>query len=135
MKLEINRKYGLKFVLYIIKKLQKYIIGNINVKKLIFIEAYINLMYTSQLRKYISAKDVIISGAMNITYTIYPHKFVIEIDSNQILYGTDAKLCDMCKLINYGVLGVSAYPIFTESFDYFKENLNVLFEQYLRDEE
>ena len=135
MKLEINRKYGLKFVLYIIKKLQKYIIGNINVKKLIFIEAYINLMYTSQLRKYISAKDVIISGVMNITYTIYPHKFVIEIDSNQILYGTDAKLCDLCKLINYGVLGVSAYPIFTESFDYFKENLNVLFEQYLRDEE
>ena len=38
MRLDINTKYGLEFVLYIIKKLQEYIIGNINDEKLVFIE-------------------------------------------------------------------------------------------------
>ena len=134
MKLEIDRKYGLEFVLYIIKKLQEYIIGNINDKKLSFIEVYINQNYKSIYRNYISARDIIISGAMNITYQIYPNKFVIELDSKQILYGTNAKLYDICKLINFGVLGISAYPIFTDSFNYFKDNLDYMYEYYLREE-
>ena len=134
MKLEIDRKYGLEFVLYIIKKLQEYIIGNINDKKLSFIEVYINQNYKSIYRNYISARDIIISGAMNITYQIYPNKFVIELDSKQILYGTNAKLYDICKLINFGVLGISAYPIFTDSFNYFIDNLDYMYEYYLREE-
>lgn len=134
MKLEIDRKYGLEFVLYVIKKLQEYIIGNINDKKLSFIEVYINQNYKSIYRNYISARDVIVSGAMNITYQIYPNKFVIELDSKQILYGTNAKLYDICKLINFGVLGISEYPIFTDSFNYFKDNLDYMYEYYLREE-
>ena len=134
MKLEIDGKYGLEFVLYIIKKLQEYIIGNINDKKLSFIEVYINQNYKSIYRNYISARDVIVSGAMNITYQIYPNKFVIELDSKQILYGTNAKLYDICKLINFGVLGMGSYPILTESFDYFRDNLDYMYEYYLREE-
>ena len=134
MKLEIDKQYGLEFVLYIIKKLQEYIIGNINDKKLSFIEVYINQNYKSIYRNYISARDVIISGAMNITYQIYPNKFVIELDSKQILYGTNAKLYDICKLINFGVLGISSYQIFTDSFNYFKDNLDYMYEYYLREE-
>ena len=134
MKLEIDRKYGLEFVLYVIKKLQEYIMGNINDKKLSFIEAYINQNYKSIYRNYISARDVIVSGAMNITYQIYPNKFIIELDSKQILYGTNAKLYDICKLINFGVLGISEYPIFTDSFNYFKDNLDYMYEYYLREE-
>ena len=128
MRLDINTKYGLEFVLYIIKKLQEYIIGNINDKKLVFIEEYINQNYKSMYRKHISARDVLVSGAMNITYQIYANKFTVEIDSKQILYGTNAKLYDICKLINFGVLGIGSYPILTESFDYFKDNLDYMYE-------
>ena len=135
MKLDINIKYGLEFVLYIIKKLQEYIIGNINDKKLVFIEEYINQNYKSIYRKHISARDVLVSGAMNITYQIYANKFTVEIDSKQILYGTNAKLYDICKLINFGVLGMGSYPILTESFDYFRDNLDYMYEYDIREKE
>ena len=135
MKLDINTKYGLEFVLYIIKKLQEYIIGNINDKKLVFIEEYINQNYKSIYRKHISARDVLVSGAMNLTYQIYANKFTVEIDSKQILYGTNAKLYDICKIINFGVLGMGSYPILTESFDYFKDNLDYMCEYYIREKE
>lgn len=135
MRLDINTKYGLEFVLYIIKKLQEYIIGNINDKKLVFIEEYINQNYKSVYRKHISARDVLVSSAMNLTYQIYANKFTIEIDSKQILYGTNAKLYDICKLINFGVLGIGSYPILTESFDYFKDNLDYMYEYYIREKE
>ena len=135
MRLDINTKYGLEFVLYIIKKLQEYIIGNINDKKLVFIEEYINQNYKSIYRKHISARDVLVSSAMNLTYQIYANKFTIEIDSKQILYGTNAKLYDICKLINFGVLGIGSYPILTESFDYFKDNLDYMYEYYIREKE
>ena len=135
MRLDINTKYGLEFVLYIIKKLQEYIIGNINDKKLVFIEEYINQNYKSMYRKHISARDVLVSGAMNLTYQIYANKFTVEIDSKQILYGTNAKLYDICKLINFGVLGIGSYPILTDSFDYFKDNLDYMYEYYIREKE
>ena len=135
MRLDINAKYGLEFVLYIIKKLQEYIIGNINDKKLVFIEEYINQNYKSIYRKHISARDVLVSGAMNLTYQIYANKFTVEIDSKQILYGTNAKLYDICKLINFGVLGIGSYPILTDSFDYFRHNLDYMFEYYIREKE
>lgn len=135
MRLDINAKYGLEFVLYIIKKLQEYIIGNINDEKLVFIEEYINQNYNSIYRKHISARDVLVSGAMNLTYQIYANKFTVEIDSKQILYGTNAKLYDICKLINFGVLGIGSYPILTESFDYFKGNLDYMYEYYIREKE
>lgn len=135
MKLEIHRKYGLKFVLYLIRKLQNYIIGSIDTRKLFKIEEYINSVYNENNKGYISVKNIIISGAMNLTYTIYPTKFVIEINSNEIYYRTNAKLYELCKLINYGVLGVTAYPIFTESFKYINDNINLLFERYMQEEE
>lgn len=135
MRLDINTKYGLEFVLYIIKKLQEYIIGNINDKKLVFIEEYINQNYKSIYRKHISARDVLVSSAMNLTYQIYANKFTVEIDSKQILYGTNAKLYDICKLINFGVLGIGSYPILTESFDYFRDNLDYMYEYYIREKE
>ena len=135
MRLDINTKYGLEFVLYIIKKLQEYIIGNINDKKLVFIEEYINQNYKSIYRKHISARDILVSSAMNLTYQIYANKFTVEIDSKQILYGTNAKLYDICKLINFGVLGIGSYPILTESFDYFKDNLDYMYEYYIREQE
>lgn len=135
MRLDINTKYGLEFVLYIIKKLQEYIIGNINDKKLVFIEEYINQNYKSVYRKHISARDILVSSAMNLTYQIYANKFTVEIDSKQILYGTNAKLYDICKLINFGVLGIGSYPILTESFDYFRDNLDYMYEYYIREKE
>ena len=135
MRLDINTKYGLEFVLYIIKKLQEYIIGNINDKKLVFIEEYINQNYNNIYRKHISARDVLVSSAMNLTYQIYANKFTVEIDSKQILYGTNAKLYDICKLINFGVLGMGSYPILTESFDYFRDNLDYMYEYYIREKE
>lgn len=135
MRLDINTKYGLEFVLYIIKKLQEYIIGNINDKKLVFIEEYINQNYKSIYRKHISARNILVSSAMNLTYQIYANKFTVEIDSKQILYGTNAKLYDICKLINFGVLGIGSYPILTESFDYFRDNLDYMYEYYIREKE
>lgn len=131
MKLFVDKQYGLDFVLYLIDKLKEHILSNVDNKKLLFITLYTEETYNVDVDN--NAMLLVQRCLDGITYNIFANKFTIEFDSNEILTGTDAKLIDICKLINYGVLGLGGCSIFTDSFDYFKRNIDLLYVKYERE--
>ena len=130
---DTEQKYDEDFLEYLRKYIILNIIGNINKKKLISSEIYINQYtdITTIFKKYISSYDVVVSGASNIVYRIYNNKIVFNIDSTAIFPGTSAKLNDLCKLINYGNLVVQGYPIFTDTFEYFEKNIDDYYDNFI----
>ena len=66
-------------------------------------EAYINkLIHTDKKSRRIRSIDIIRMGLNNLQIVRHGESFTIQINPNKKIYGTDAKLCDICKLINYG---------------------------------
>lgn len=57
--------------------------------------------------------------------------YIISINPNKIMSGTNAKLYDLCALINYGCLEMSPYPIFEKTFNHVAQLLPNLFEEYV----
>jgi len=135
MELKIENCKDVQFILYLISFLKRYIVGSIDNRKLYALNMYIDSLpeYKSKLRRSINCKEIITIGAYNLTYYKYNGDlFIIKIDSNQKIFGLDIKVEDACRLINYGTLNVSGYPIFTEAFKYIEENLDILHYRYTR---
>lgn len=130
MKLIIDLKYGLPFILYLRDKLQEYILGTVNENKLVQIQKYINSQYNIQFSVYGLLQEVV----AEIDYYIFSNKYIIQINPNKLLLGTDAKLIDLSNLINYGILGINGYPIFSEAFKYFNENVDALYETWIKEQ-
>lgn len=131
---DTENKYSDDFLDFINRYIIIKIISSINTRKIQPIEEYIN-QYSdipTLFKKYISVNEVIISGAYNIIYSRINNKIVFEIDPTQIYSGTSAKLNELCKLINYGNLVVKGYPIFTKAFDYFKDNIDNYYDNYMQ---
>ena len=80
-----------------------------------------------------SPYEILIAGIKNLIVYRQPDKYVITINPNKILPKTSAKLNDICKLINYGTLSVSRYPIFTEVFEIISKQVPYLYETFLEE--
>ena len=80
-----------------------------------------------------SPYEILIAGIKNLIVYRYPDKYVITINPNKILPKTSAKLNDICKLINYGTLSISRYPIFTEVFEIISKQVPYLYETFLEE--
>ena len=137
MKLEISDPKDLldrSFILWLKVKIRDKILVNINPKKLINWDKYLNEnnVYKSIYKKKISARDVIVAGAMNLDFSKSESKFMIYINHNIFTPGLDrVKLETICKLINFGDLQNKGYPIFTDTFDYFAESIQDYVDRYL----
>ena len=53
--------------------------------------------------------------------------YILDINPNTTLMDGDAKLIDICSLINYGNLSSPSYPIFTKMFEYIRKEFMVLY--------
>ena len=71
----------------------------------------------------ISSRKVIVLGMTNLIHKRYETTTHIFINPNINYPGTNLRLVDLCKIINYGTLSIDAYPIFTETFDYIQRNI------------
>ena len=137
MKLEISDPKDLldrSFILWLKVKIRDKILVNINPKKLINWDKYLNEnnVYKSIYKKKISARDIIVAGAMNLDFSKSESKFMIYINHNTFTPGLDrVKLETICKLINFGDLQNKGYPIFTDTFDYFAESIQDYVDRYL----
>lgn len=62
----------------------------------------------------------------------YPQTHQYEIRINPVVFckAKTAKLYDICSLVNYGSLSCPAYPIFTESINFFAANFWKFFKLY-----
>lgn len=130
-----KNKYDNNFFNWIIKLIQFKLIFNTNYSKLKNLEQYINtnVQYKTIYKNYISMKDVIAIASSNYIYYTYNNSIVICINPNIVIHNTNAKLIDVCKLINYGTLDIKGYPIFSQIVFDIKSNLDNYYEQYLNE--
>lgn len=125
-------KYDDEFFDFVKTKIKNYFYQILNIKRLEPFEIFINKnpKYYSLFKKYISALDICISAIYNIVVIRYGENIVLKIDENSVVPNTNIKLINLCKLINEGNLVLKAYPIFTEIFDYVKNNIEKIYAEY-----
>lgn len=71
----------------------------------------------------INPKKVIVLAMSNIISKRYETTTHLFINPNLLYPGTNLKIVDLCKIINYGTLSIDAYPIFTMTFNHFSNNI------------
>lgn len=137
MKLEIGDPKNLldrSFIEWLRVKIRNKILADVNLKKLENWDNFFNNqpMYKSIYKKKILTSDIISAGASNLDYVKSESNFWIRINPNIYTPGLDrVKLDVICKLINYGNRDLVGYPIFTDTFEYFAENIDEYVDRYL----
>lgn len=119
----------------LIPEIQEVFPSMINDGKLISVNDFVNNTLKLSLQgRWIDVKDVLLSAIYNLVYTEMPDgSYVISIDSNQIVPDTRAKIIEVAQLVNYGNMSVPSYPIFDEVFNFFADNLNDLYIEYVEE--
>lgn len=137
MKLSINSSAQLfndAFLNWLRPKIRDKIIADINPNKLKLWDNFFNNqpLYKNIYKKKISTLDLLIAGANNLRYQKSANGYYYEINPNIYLPGyTDIKLNAACKAINFGNQEMAAYPIFTETFNYFNAHIDEYMNAYL----
>lgn len=124
--------YDIDFVNWLIEYTKTHIISSLDEQKLKRMDSYIkdNKLFQSIFKKTISSKDAIFIALNNLKITEYPNRFVVAINSNSIVPGTQVKAVTVAKLINFGTLSIMGYPIFVKNFRYVEDNLEALYKKY-----
>lgn len=79
--------------------------------------------------KHLNVIDILVQGALNLRYLKNDGNYLICIDKNQLIPGTFIKIVDICKLVDYGNLGLKGLKIFDSIMREVEENI----EDYIRD--
>ena len=119
---------------WFIMKLRNHIINSISDAKLQNWNTYLNELpeYRSIYKKKLAARDIIIAGASNLIAIDSSDSIIFMINPNIYAPGLDrVKLDSICKLINYGNNDMKAYPIFTDTFNYFRSELQTYISRFL----
>ena len=134
MTLVVKNKYINKgFITFIKKKLFGYLTTILDIKKLHKYDEYFKsedfLKISNNI--IISSKKVIVLSMNNLIHKRYETTTHIFINPNINYPGTNMKLVDLCKVINYGTMSIDAYPIYTETFDYINKNIGKYIDRYM----
>lgn len=134
MKLIIKSKVEDGFYPWLIKFIRRTLLGKVDYRKLYMFEMTLNenKSLLGLFRRYISGREVFITGVNNIIVTHFDDKDIIQIDPNAIYPGTQTKVITLCKMINFGTLNFEPYPIFTDTFKYVEDNIKYLYIMYKR---
>lgn len=77
------------------------------------------------------SSDIVVFAAKNLVCTGTDGEITIHFDYNKFVPGFNKlKLDTIIKTINYGTRDTKACPIFTDSFDYFAEDIETYVRQY-----
>ena len=121
-----NKDINLHFIKFIKRKMLEHISLILNFKKLTPFDEYFKSEEFNKLSNNVrvSSKKVIVLGMTNLIHKRYETNTHIFINPNILFPGTDIKLVDLCKIINYGNMSIEGYPIFTDTFEHFSKNIN-----------
>ncbi len=137
MYLELNIDNSNKFCEWLIPKIQNYLYQNIDDRKLEKINLYLNenklILFNYNEYRIISAKNILLGGIYNLRVRISGNNSFIEIDPSVIIPNTSAKFIDIVKLINFGNLDLQGYRIISDTMEYFAENINLFYNQFLKE--
>ena len=130
-----EKKYDKGFFYFLLNYIKKQLQSRYNRRKLKKFEDYLNLDKTElgPFKKQYSAIEIFLSSvyhlrlrkSMNDIYTI-------EVDPNVFYTGTQIKLIKLARALNYETADYVGYPIFTETFQEVKENLDGIYLMYER---
>ena len=134
MRLVIRSKVEDSFYPWLIKFIKRTLLGKVDYRKLFMFETTLNenKSLLGLFRRYISGREVFITGVNNIIVTHFDDKDIIQIDPNAIYPGTQTKVITLCKMINFGTLNFEPYSIFTDTFKYVEDNIKYLYIMYKR---
>lgn len=125
------------FCNYLINKMVNYISNVINDNQLIRFDKYINnnlnIRFIDKFPRLLKSRDVLITAVQTLYYIKQGNDYIIKINPNNFIPNTYAKFIDIVSLINYGNMQLQSYPIIDEMFDYFADNLNQYYNDYLKE--
>ena len=130
-----SEKYEDNFFEYLKKFTTRQLILNLNPLKLKKFEDAINKEeeLLSPFKKSFSGRDIFYAGANNLSITkFFDGRVIIQVDPNVIYYGTKIKLVTLIRFLNYGNEEYKGYPIFTDTFNYVRSNLDAIYQLYER---
>ena len=137
MKLKIDDPKNIldaSFIEWFKMKIRDKIIGDSKFDKLDKWDKFFNSqnIYKSIYKKKILTYDIILAGANNLRSIRNNNTVYLDIDPNIYYIGLDrVKLEILCKTINFGNIEVAGYPIFSDTFKYFSENIKSYIDIYL----
>lgn len=121
----------------LIKSMQNYLASEIDEDQLIRFDAFLNnnniINYVDKSNRLLSTKAILIGSSYNLIVVKNKTNYTIELDPNVNIPNTYAKFIDIVKLINYGNLGLPAYPIYDNMMNYFADNIEDYFKIYLEE--
>lgn len=115
------------FCLFLIREIQKRYFQILDKNKLSIWQDWLDMVFEQIDFNIFEILDICIS---NLIFRKQQSNYIISINSNINIPETSAKFIDIARAVNYGVLGYSAYPIFSDLFDYFAENFFEYKEKY-----
>lgn len=125
------------FCNYLINKMVTYISNTINDRQLIRFDKHINnnlkIKFIDKFPRLLKSRDVLITAVQTLYYIKQGNDYIIKINPNNFIPNTYAKFIDIVSLINYGNMQLQSYPIIDEMFDYFADNLNQYYNDYLKE--
>ena len=133
MIISVPIQYSRSFCVWLIQQIQECLMYTFNNQKVAVIETYINQHYKSPYVNHISVYQVLMFAVNNLVINTYGNYFTISINSN-VKYGlTNFKIIELCNLIQYGVLGLTGYPILVYIFNFISSNLDKQYQKYLQE--
>lgn len=137
MKFEITDPKNLlskQFCHWLIEKIRDKIIKDVDKDKLekftIFLTS--DRSPVTVINKSFTVDHLILQGAKHLVVDSVSTGYSIHVDDNVFATGLDVtRLNTACKLINFGNTQIEGYPIFTNTFDYFSENLSSYVDRYI----
>lgn len=120
MNIVVDNKYVTKgFISFLKKRIQMHAHSIVNIPKLKIYDEYFKIIYNEE----ISSIRLFKISLSHLDYKIDDIITTIYIDPNIKYPGTQIKIIDLCRIMNYGALNIPPYPIFTNISDYFTNNI------------
>lgn len=133
MNLILYKKDGIddQFVQYVIKYIRTLIPQFMYMGSVWKLQDFVNKQVATIPKRRIRLYDTILQGVYNIVYDEYNYYYIIHIDYNQhVPYYNDVSVYSMCKLINYGTMGIRGTGMFSQVMKQVSNDLEKLKEMY-----
>lgn len=116
---------------YIPNKMRNFLSLNLSEEALSSLDVYIK----ETLKINATSKEILETALDNIIVTRDVQDYIIMLNTNILFLDTDYRVVDLVNLITYGNLEVHGYDIIIRMINYIRGNIDMLFTEYLNEEE
>ena len=126
------------FCKWLIPNMKQYLQINIDEKKLIRFNDYINnnirINNLNTSGYPLNPYNILVKSADYLVVKKLNNQYIIALDETAYIPNTQIHIIDIIKLINYGNIELVAYPIYNELMEWFADNITVLYNRYIEED-